>query len=159
MLLTCRPARPNDSALYLDWANDPDTRRQSFNSSPIALETHANWFTRKLIDANALLLVFENEAGEPVGQVRFERQPEADMPDEVVISLSVAASFRGQGLAHQLIRQGCAVCWETWGDVSIHAYIKPDNQASMRAFEQAGFTVLHEVNHNGVRSFIYRLVP
>ena len=144
MTLTHRPARPDDSALYFDWANDPDTRQQSFNSNPIAPETHAGWFTRKLIDANALLLVFENEADEPVGQVRFERQPEADMPDEVIISLSVDASFRGQGLAHQLIRQGCTACWEQWGDVPIHAYIKPDNRASIRSFEQAGFTLSGE---------------
>lgn len=144
MNLTHRPARPDDSALYFNWANDPDTRRQSFTSSPISLDTHANWFTRKLIDANALLLVFENDADEPVGQVRFERQPEADMPDEIIIGLSVEASFRGQGLASQLIQQGCTACRKQWGDVPIHAYIKPDNQASIRAFKQAGFTFLGE---------------
>lgn len=164
MTLTYRPAQPDDSALYFDWANDPDTRRQSFTSNPISPETHTNWFTRKLIDANALLLVFENEAGEPIGQVRFERQPEADMPDEVIIGLSVDASFRGQGLASQLIQQGCAACRKQWGDVPIHAYIKPDNRASIRAFEQAGFTFLGETGKftdpaSGKMSLLYVNTP
>jgi RimJ/RimL family protein N-acetyltransferase len=144
MPLTHRPAQPNDSALYFDWANDPDTRRQSFNSEPISAETHANWFTRKLMDADALLFVFENEAGDPVGQVRFERHPEADMPDEIIIGLSIDARFRGQGLAGQLLQQGCSACRKQWGDVPIHAYIKPNNWASVRAFERADFTLSGE---------------
>lgn len=142
--LTHRTARLTDAQLYLDWANDPDTRRQSFTSAPISLETHTSWFTRKLNDANTLLLVFENETGQAVGQVRFERTPVADMPDEVIISLSVDARQRGKGLASQLIERGCVICRKRWGEVTIHAYIKPENQASIRAFERAGFRLSDE---------------
>lgn len=154
-MLTHRPAQPADSQLYFDWANDPDTRQQSFNSNPISLETHAAWFARKLADPNALLLVFENEAGEAVGQVRFERTPVADLPDEIIIGVSVDAKQRGRGLANQLIGRGCAVCREQWGAVAIHAYIKPDNQASARAFERAGFTLSGESGKFGVTSLVY----
>ena len=143
-MLTYRLANPADSRLYFDWANDPDTRHQSFNSAPISAEVHTNWFSRKLADPNALLFIFEDEAGNPVGQVRFERTPMADMPDEVVIGLSVDAGQRGKGLASQLIAQGCAACRKQWGDVTIHAYIKPENRASARAFERAGFTLSGE---------------
>ena len=142
--LTHRSAQPADSQLYLEWANDPGTRRQSFNSAPISPETHADWFTRKLADPNTLLLVFGNEAGEAVGQVRFERTPVADMPDEITIGVSVDAAHRGNGLSGQLIELGCAVCQEQWGAVTIHAYIKPDNHASVRAFERAGFKLSDE---------------
>lgn len=143
-MLTHRPARPADSQLYLDWANDPDTRQQSFTSNPISPETHTAWFTRKLADPDAMLLVFENEAGKAVGQVRIERTPVADMPDEIIIGVSVDAKHRGQGLASQLIERGCGACREQWGAVTIHAYIKPDNQASVRAFERAGFRLSGE---------------
>ncbi|GAB3642739.1 GNAT family N-acetyltransferase [Spirosoma arcticum] len=143
-MLTHRPAQPADAQLYFDWANDPDTRRQSFNSNPISPETHAAWFTRKLTDSTALLLIFENETGEAVGQVRFERTPVADMPDEIIIGVSVDARQRGKGLASQLIELGCAACRKQWGAVTIHAYIKPDNQASVRAFERAGFKLSGE---------------
>ncbi len=143
-MLTHRPAQSADSRLYLDWANDPDTRRQSFNRNSISPETHTAWFTGKLADSNALLLVFENGAGEAVGQVRFERTPVADMPDEITIGVSVDAAHRGNGLSSQLIELGCAVCQKQWEAVTIHAYIKPDNRASVRAFERAGFRLSGE---------------
>jgi RimJ/RimL family protein N-acetyltransferase len=143
-MLTYRTARLADAQLYFDWANDPDTRRQSFNSDPISHERHIDWFNRKLTDSNALLLVFDTELGQPIGQVRFERTPIADMPDEVIIGLSVDARQRGKGLAHQLIKQSCGVCRARWGEVTIHAYIKPENQASVRAFERAGFRLSDE---------------
>ncbi|GAB2524625.1 GNAT family N-acetyltransferase [Spirosoma aerophilum] len=149
-MLTYRTAQPADARLYFDWANDPDTRRQSFNSTPISLETHTGWFTRKLADPNALLLVFANETGQPVGQVRFERTPVADMPDEIIIGLSVDARHRGKGLASQLITMGCAACRKQWGAVTIHAYIKAENQASVRAFERAGFRLSGESGKFGV---------
>ncbi|WP_232325857.1 GNAT family N-acetyltransferase [Spirosoma montaniterrae] len=151
MQLTHRIAQPADSQLYFDWANDPDTRRQSFNSAPISFDTHTAWFTRKLTDANALLLLFENETGEPVGQVRFERGP-----NETVIGISVDAKHRGKGLASQLIERGCTVCREQWGAVTIHAYIKPENRASARAFERAGFVFSHESGKFGVDSLVYK---
>jgi RimJ/RimL family protein N-acetyltransferase len=135
MQLTCRTATPADVDLYFVWANDPDTRRQSFQSEPIPFETHQAWFSRRLIDPDSLLLVFENEAAEPVGQVRFER----NNANEVTIGLSVDARFRGQGLASRLIESGCVACAERWGICTIFAFIKLDNQASVRAFERAGF--------------------
>ena len=143
-MLTYRQAQPADAQFYFDWANDPATRRQSFHSNSISPETHTAWFTRKLADPDTMLLIFSNEAGQPVGQVRFERKPVADMPDEIVISVSVDSSQRGKGIAAQMIQQGCAVCHEQWGAVTIHAYIKPENQASVRAFERAGFLVSGE---------------
>ena len=152
-MLTYRTAQPADARLYFDWANDPDTRQQSFNSAPISLETHTGWFTRKLADPNALLLVFSNDSGQPVGQVRFERTPIADMPDEIIIGLSVDAKQRGKGMAVQLIRQGCLVCRKRWGAVTIHAYIKPENQASVRAFERAGFKLSGECGKFGVSGY------
>lgn len=143
-MLTYRTAQPADARLYFDWANDPDTRRQSFNSTRISLETHTAWFSRKLADPNALLLVFTDETKQPVGQVRFERTPIADMPDEIVIGLSVDARHREKGLSVQLITEGCRVCRHQWGAVTIHAYIKPENQASIHAFKRAGFRLSGE---------------
>ena len=153
--LTCRTAQTNDARLYFDWANDPDTRRQSFNTNAISLERHTAWFTRKLADANALLLVFFNEMEQPVGQVRFERTPVADMPDEIIIGISVDAGQRGKGMATSLIQQGCAACRKRWGAVSIHAYIKADNPASMRAFERAGFVLSGESGKFDAPSLLY----
>ncbi len=150
MLLTHRLAQPDDVRLYFDWTNDPDTRRQSFSSASIPFDTHAAWFSRKLADPDALMLVFENKTGQPVGQVRFERSP-----NEIVIGISVDAAHRGKGLASQLIELGCVACRERWGSVVVHAYIKPENRASARAFERAGFAFSHESDKFGVTSLVY----
>lgn len=150
MNLTHRPATLADAHLYFDWANDPITRKQSFSSDPISLEMHTAWFSRKLADSTALLLVFENEAGEPVGQIRFERKPVADLPDEIIVGISVDARFRGQGLASRIIAEGCEECRTQWGAITIHAYIKPDNQGSIRSFTKAGFAFSHESGKFGV---------
>jgi len=156
-MITHRLARPDDAQLYFNWTNDPITRQQSFNSNPVSLETHTAWFTRKLNDPNALLFVFDNETGETVGQVRFERTPVSDMPDETIISISIGAAYRGKGLASQLIEQGCAACRAEWGSAPIHAYIKPDNKASVHSFERAGFVLITKTIVDGSVSSVYSL--
>ncbi len=143
-----RVVTADDVKRYFDWANDPDTRQQSFNSAPIAWESHEAWFARKLGDPNALLLVYELENSEPFGQVRFEKQPDG----EVIIGVSIDKLSRGRGLASRLIANGCEVCRTVWGNVPVSAYIKPDNQPSIRAFERAGFVYSHESRKFGVES-------
>ena len=141
-----RLATAADVQLYFHWANDPVTRQQSFNSAPISWEDHVAWFTQKLTDRNAILLVFEVPSGDPIAQVRFEK--EAD--DEVIIGVSLDAFFRGKGLASTLIRAAVSVCRQRWENVPISAYIKPENVASARAFERAKFHFAHESRKFGV---------
>ncbi len=150
--LIYRTAQPSDAQLYFDWANDPVTRKQSFSSEPIPWENHRVWFSFKLNDLTARLLVFETQQGEHVGQIRFERQA-----DEVVIGISLDAAFRGQGLAPVMIRAAAAYYQTQFpGDnLPIHAYIRPDNRASIRSFEKAGFTFSHESGKFGVQSVVY----
>jgi RimJ/RimL family protein N-acetyltransferase len=150
--LIYRPAQPADARLYFDWANDPVTRQQSFNSESIPWENHNVWFSFKLKDQTARLLVFETQQGEPVGQIRFERRA-----DEVVIGISLDATFRGQGLAPVMI-QAAVGYYQTQfptDNLPIHAYIRPDNPASIRSFEKAGFRFSHESGKFGVQSKVY----
>ncbi len=151
-----RIATTADVQLYFDWANDPFTRQQSFNSAPILWEKHEAWFAQKITDPDALLLVFETGANVPIGQVRFERFDE-DLTEDVengysgigsqkialsldeAISISVDAQFRGKGIASVLIEEACEFICKQKGPIPIWAYIKPDNAASVRSFERAGF--------------------
>lgn len=113
-----RPATRDDAALLFAWANDPETRRQSFTTEPIAWETHVAWLERRLADS--LILIFENP--EPVGVVRIQ---------DGVISITVAPEHRGKGYATPMIREAAQP-----GTI---AEVKPDNVASLRAFAAAGF--------------------
>lgn len=138
-MLTHRLAWPDDVRLYFDWTNDPDTRQQSFQTEPIPFANHQAWFARKLADPSALLLVFEYD-GQPVGQVRIER-----LPGENVIGISLDKAFRGKGLSVPLLNQATAEFFTRFpSEPLIHAYIKPDNRASARAFERAGFRLSGE---------------
>lgn len=152
MQLTFRTAQPADAQLYFDWANDPVTRQQSFNTTPISWEKHTNWFARKIADPNTLLLVFETQQKVPVGQIRFEQ-----LIDEVVIGISLDSAFRGQGLAPVMLRAASETYHNQFPDdnLPIHAYIRPDNLASVRSFERAGFMFSHESDKFGVQSVVF----
>ncbi|MDD4249869.1 MAG: UDP-2,4-diacetamido-2,4,6-trideoxy-beta-L-altropyranose hydrolase, partial [Methanosarcina sp.] len=68
--LRVRHARPSDEALLLAWANDPETRQNSFSSDPIPAEKHHCWFRNRLRDLeNCRLYVAETFEGLSVGQV------------------------------------------------------------------------------------------
>jgi spore coat polysaccharide biosynthesis predicted glycosyltransferase SpsG/GNAT superfamily N-acetyltransferase len=130
--MTVRPVRESDRMTLLDLANDPLVRQNSFDTAPIPLDDHHRWFDRALADERIKIAVFE-AAGTPVGTVRFETRPR-----QTVTSLSLSAPFRGLGLGAILLRRAIAEN-ELPGEVPVTAYIKPENTASQRTFERAGY--------------------
>jgi RimJ/RimL family protein N-acetyltransferase len=86
-------------------------------------------------------------SGEPIGQVRLERCGER----EAEVSLSLAADWRGRGLAARVIRLGTDEAARSGFDV-VHAYIKPDNDVSHRAFVRAGYVREGERLRDGIRT-------
>ncbi len=132
-----RRATLDDARLLLDWANDPVTREVSFQSGVIAWETHLPWLERRLASAQSLLLIAEESAGVPLGMVRFDIGDAAAAG--ATISINLAPAQRGRGLGPALILLGCRELRRAHGEMEIHAFIKPGNAASVRAFERAGF--------------------
>ncbi len=105
------PARPEDSLLLWRWRNDPQTRANSRSSDPVSWEEHAKWFKEK---QNIYV------AWVPVGTVRV---------DDGEVSLTVAPEHRGNGYAAPMIRAANGV----------RAWVKADNEPSLRAFRSAGY--------------------
>lgn len=134
MKIISRKAKKTDLDLYFDWANDSDTRNNSFDSQTIDYQTHTNWFLRKIVDKNTLLLVFENEEQTPVGQVRIEQKS-----NENIIGISIDKNFRGLGLAVPMLEDSCKIFFEEFDEKLIHAYIKKSNLASVKSFKKADF--------------------
>jgi UDP-2,4-diacetamido-2,4,6-trideoxy-beta-L-altropyranose hydrolase len=66
-----RLATPADTRCIFEWRNHPQIRAASHNSSIIDWETHSSWFNAILTDPARLLLIGE-QAGNPVGVVRFD---------------------------------------------------------------------------------------
>jgi RimJ/RimL family protein N-acetyltransferase len=136
-----RPATSDDARLLYDWRNDPGTRQSSFSTDPVSWEEHRAWVDRAVADPRRVLYIAEDEHG-PVGTVRLDLDPAPP-----TISVTVAPGRRGQGHASRLI----AAVAERHGP-PIVALIKPGNDASVRAFERAGF------RHGGERDESLRLV-
>lgn len=140
MPLSVRPAVAADRELLFAWANDPLTRAQSFSPAPISWETHCTWLASVLGDPGRLLYLVVAPAEEPVGQVRFD----ASGSGEAVISIALAPSWRGRGLAASAIRLAMDRARRDAGIVRVHAYIRPGNRVSRQAFARAGFAELEE---------------
>ncbi len=132
--LRLRRAARDDCKLLWDWANDPDVRRSAFSQDPIPWATHVQWFNKKLSTASCLIFIGMTDAGVPVGQVRF------DLGDAgAEIDVSIASGERGKGYGSALIATGIAELLRVCPSCAVHAFVKPDNEASLRSFLRAGF--------------------
>ncbi len=136
-MISTRPATLADARLFFDWRNDKLVAAQSFNPDPIPFDQHKNWFAAKLAHPDATLYVFLSQ-NRNAGQVRFDKDN-----DSALISYSLDAAFRGQGLAAPLLQ--CAIekfCSENPMVRTLIAKVKQDNAASNRVFEKLGFDLL-----------------
>ena len=130
-----RPAGPEDVALVFEWANDPEVRRNAFHPEAISWESHRVWYATKLVEAKTLMMILETGDGRPLGQIRFE-----EVPQGIEVDLSVAPSWRGQGLGRELVKQGLAAAAGRWPiGTTVIAKVLTSNVRSRRLFEGAGF--------------------
>lgn len=129
-----RPVRQDDCKLLWDWANDPEVRAVSFSAEPIPWEHHINWFQARLNAPNCWFYIALNRDDVPIGQIRYDLER-----DRAVVSISVARNFRHQGYGSTLIRLASQQLFQDSDVTMIHAYIKPENETSMRVFLKADF--------------------
>ncbi len=129
---TVRPATSADTALLLEWRNDPLTRRWSRSADPVSMADHTAWLSRVLADADRHLLVAEHE-GRPVGTVRFDREGEA-----WEVSITVAPAARGRRLAVPML----LAAERRLGPAVIRANVHSANAASLALFRRAGYRVV-----------------
>ncbi len=133
--LLLREATKKDCTLLFKWANDPEVRLSSLSPDPIDWQDHVAWLTKKLADPSCHIFIASNTAGVPVGQVRFDLQQDGS----VAIDLHTAKESRGQGYGTPLIVQAVDRLFSSTGIRTVHAYQRPENTASIRVFEKAGF--------------------
>ena len=130
-----RPASESDCRMVWEWANDPAVRAVSFTSDPIPWTSHVEWFGGRLQDPACHYRIIQDRQGGAIGQIRFEQSgPEA------TVSVGLDRGVRGGGLGAAGIVFGTEDLFGQSPVLLVHAYVKPDNLASVRAFEAAGFT-------------------
>lgn len=134
-MLTLRRVHEGDCRLLWEWASDPLARALSFSSDPIPWEEHVKWFANKLNDPNCIIFVALDDDGTPVGQMRCD----ITNKQEAEIDVSIDRNRRGSGYGTLLLDKGVEEIFRTTSVRIVHAFIKPDNGGSIRAFKKAKF--------------------
>jgi RimJ/RimL family protein N-acetyltransferase len=140
-MLRLRTAQKSDAQLLWEWANDPQVRAASFSSDPIPWERHVQWFYAQLKSPNCIIYIAINSDNIPLGQIRYEIEE-----NNAVMSISIAKNYRHQGYGSELIKLACDRLFQDLKISQIHAYIKPDNQSSIRSFIKADFVEIGTTN-------------
>lgn len=129
-----RAATEADAELLLAWRNDAETRAWSRDGDPIGPADHRAWLRRVLADRDRRLLVAEL-ADRPVGTVRFDRAGGGEWE----VSITVAPTHRGRGLAGRILTAGERALRATVTVDTILANVHRDNLASRALFDSAGY--------------------
>lgn len=137
--LYLRPARESDKDILFKWANDPLTRENSFNSTPIEYSNHCAWFERMMHNDSVLMYVLVLNGG-LAGNVRLNIEEE-----NAEIGYSIAPTHRGKGLANKIID---LITKETIANPLINkliAQVKESSIPSRLIFEKDGFVIDEEM--------------
>lgn len=151
-IISLRSARESDANMTHEWANDEQTRKNSFSSEPIPFESHKIWWNSKMNNADAVYYICEVEE-KPAGIVRFDRDEKSK---HFIVGVTVSPIFRGKGLSNSFLRLACLEFFRKHSG-TIDAYIKKDNIVSVKAFEKAGFSYVEDVLLQGNQSVKYEL--
>lgn len=144
MKIFLRPAESSDCALIWRWRNDESTRRWFGNQDPILYKDHKSWFFSKLDSPDTKIFIIINEKADPIGQVRFHLLSAKDAEIRIIID----PAYRNKGYGSCAIEKACKFAFEELGIETIVAYIKLENELSLKAFSKAGF-VKHGIKHCG----------
>jgi UDP-2,4-diacetamido-2,4,6-trideoxy-beta-L-altropyranose hydrolase len=150
--LLLRRVTDDDCRLVWQWANDPMVREVSFSDEPISWKNHVRWFSARQQDPHCYFWIACDRDGHPVGQVRFEARS-----DPVTISVSLDAKHHGRSLGVLLIWLASQKLFCETAIDGINAYIKPDNERSVRAFSKAGFQRAGLTEVNGHPALVFQL--
>ncbi len=132
--LTLRLACERDAELVWPWRNHESTRTNSFDPKPISLANHTTRWSKSIANDKRILIIVHDGKNE-AGVLRFDLDLRS-----AVASVYLNPDFRGKGLAADILRNGSDWLFENYTTVSsLYAEIKPDNIASLRAFESAGY--------------------
>ncbi len=148
LLVNLRPVRPDDARILFEWANDSEVRSVSFHPEPILWDDHVRWFAAKREDPMCRFYIASDRRGVPLGQIRFEPSG-----GDANVSVSLDPKFRGFGYGSALILAGSRKVFVDSDVRRLHAYIKVENEPSVRAFLKAGYGDPEPVTMNGQKAF------
>lgn len=141
-----REVTPEDCRFLWECRNDPQTRAASFSQAEIPYEEHERWFREKGRSPENRIWIVQQGDESRIGYVRFSLRGE-----EAQISAALERGHRGKGFGTAALRLACERLLLEGRIRRIIAYIKPDNEGSLRAFQRAGFDPLGFCRIQGVQ--------
>ena len=149
MELSYRPIALSDELLVFEWNNDVQTRKNSFQSNAIQLEQHKTWFSKKIADKQAyyLIALLENH---PIALIRYDV---SNINTSVGITVSI--EYRGKGLSSQMLKESALLYFSQFKNPLL-AYIKPENIASIKSFEKAGYVYIRDEMVSNQKALVYK---
>lgn len=135
-------------------SNDPEVRKQSFNSKKISYHQHKKWFLNQLKNQNNLILIAESQYGF-IGQIRFSIEDQT-----AIISISIINKYRGFGIGQTILDKSLKILYDSKPEIRyIKAYVKASNPQSKTFFLKSDFKFITKRkirNHNALE-FIYNI--
>jgi dTDP-4-amino-4,6-dideoxygalactose transaminase/RimJ/RimL family protein N-acetyltransferase len=130
-----RPCAHADTELLFGWRNDPFIVARGSLNRTVTWEEHRRWVAESLrAPEQRRLFIIENE-GEPIGQVRFDRESDRSC----AISVYLLERFTHRGLGTAAIAAGCRAIFRDWPVDEILARVRHDNPAGRASFTKTGF--------------------
>lgn len=137
------PAKEAQAELVFAWANEEETRQQSFSTGAICWEDHVKWYADSLAGEKRKLYICYHEE-DPVGLFRIDFVKEHGAE----ISYSIAKPFRKRGYGLEMLRTGERLLQKAFpGLDTLYARVKEKNEASCRIFEMLGYEKSREENY------------
>jgi len=143
--LSLRRATMNDVDILFSWANEMETRKNSFHTAYISRSEHIEWLENKLQSNKDLLFMGEIDSI-PIGQIRYEKSTNL----ESVIGIFIAPRYRGMGMAAKLLLETVTVAANELDVCRHRAVVHEANYSSAHLFECAGFVLRRKLNVGGV---------
>lgn len=136
--LSFRKAVERDKELLLEWANEEETRRQSFQMHQITFEEHDQWFWKTMRDKTILILIFCLDEV-PIGSMRFSVEG-----IRATLSYTIDCYYRGHGFGKEMIRMAVAYADQYLAVETLEAKTKKDNFPSQNILLANGFKLMKD---------------
>ena len=139
MKVFLRDVTEQDRDLLFQWVNDEEVRKNSFSSQRISYEEHCKWFTNMMKNERCKQWILQEDK-QPVGQIRVMIKDDA-----AEIGYSVCAERRGEGFGKLMLELARRRVQTDLPNVKkLIARVKPENIASLKAFEDSGYKTMFE---------------
>ena len=143
-------ATMDDINIFFEWANEKETRENSFNNKEIFYDEHKNWYTSKINNEKNIFLVFKFN-DDPFGQVRLEPFDKKNY----IVGISLSHKYRSKGLASVILKLATDYFFNKFKGYNLLAEIKSGNDKSIKVFENVGFKFFNYLIKNNHNALVY----